>query len=288
MIIINKYIVIGNPIKHSISPFIHNNFFNSIKKEDNIYDSLLVENLDKNIIDSFFKEKIKGINVTLPYKIDIIKYLYKIDKEALMIGAVNTLKYTKNGYIGYNTDIYGMEDTFLENNVNIKDKTVLIIGAGGSGYTASFMAIKNKAKKIIIANRTYKNSVNLKEHILNYYKDENIHTISLENINETKNVDIVINTTTLGFLEKSEISPLDDSFFKNNKVDFVFDIIYTPLKNKLLKIAENNNIKNTNGFSMLIYQALKSQEIWQDININLKDKISFKNEMLKKYNKLKN
>lgn len=288
MIIINKYIVIGNPIKHSISPFIHNNFFDSIKKRDNIYNSLLVENLDKNVIDNFFKEKIKGINVTLPYKIDIIKYLYKIDKEALMIGSVNTLKYTENGYIGYNTDIYGMEDTFLENNVNIKDKTVLIIGAGGSGYTASFMAIKNKAKKIIIANRTYKNSVNLKEHILNYYKNENIHTIPLENINETKNVDIVINTTTLGFLEKSEISPLDDSFFKNNKVDFVFDIIYTPLKNKLLKIAENNNIKNTNGFSMLIYQALKSQEIWQDININLKDKISFKNEMLKKYNKLKN
>nr|WP_317359828.1 shikimate dehydrogenase [uncultured Tyzzerella sp.] len=276
---INNYILIGNPVEHSISPIIHNMFFKQIKENNSIYNKVLVEKLDKNIIDNFFKNKIKGLNVTLPYKIDIMKYLYKIDKQAKMIGAVNTLKYTKNGYIGYNTDINGIEDTFIENNINIKDKIVLIIGAGGSGYTASFMALKNKAKKVIIANRTLQNANNLKENILKYYKDVNIDIISLQNVNNIKNIDIVINTTTLGFGENIDKCPLENVFFKNNNVNFVLDIIYTPFKTKLLQLAENNNVNFTNGFSMLIYQALKAQEIWLNKQISINDKINFKNKI---------
>lgn len=254
-------------------------FFKQIKENNSIYNKVLVEKLDKNIIDNFFKNKIKGLNVTLPYKIDIMKYLYKIDKQAKMIGAVNTLKYTKNGYIGYNTDINGIEDTFIENNINIKDKIVLIIGAGGSGYTASFMALKNKAKKVIIANRTLQNANNLKENILKYYKDVNIDIIRLQNVNNIKNIDIVINTTTLGFGENIDKCPLENVFFKNNNVNFVLDIIYTPFKTKLLQLAENNNVNFTNGFSMLIYQALKAQEIWLNKQISINDKINFKNKI---------
>lgn len=243
------------------------------------YDTFLVEKLDKNIVDNFFNKNIKGINVTVPYKIDIMKYLYSIDEQAKMIGAVNTLKYTKNGYIGYNTDINGMEDTLLENNINIKGKEVLILGAGGSGYTASFMALKNKAKKIIIANRTIENATKLKEHILKYYKEANIDVVSLDKVNNIKNVNIIINTTTLGFGDNIEKSPLYDSFFKDRNIEFVFDIIYTPFKTKLLEIAERNNIKYANGFAMLIYQALKSEEIWQDKDIDMLYKIKLKNKM---------
>ena len=282
VIVINKYILIGNPVKHSISPFIHNTFFKDIK-EDSKYDSFLLENLDKNVVDNFLKEEIKGINVTLPYKLDIIKYLYKIDDSAKMIGSVNTLKYTPSGYIGYNTDINGMEDTFIENNINIKDKTILVIGAGGSGYTAGFMVLKNKAKKVIIANRTEENSKKLKEHILKYYQNAHIDIVSLKDANNIENIDIIINTTTLGFGENIDKCPIEDILFKNNKIDFVFDIIYTPFKTKLLKMAEDNKIKNTNGFAMLIYQALKAEEIWQNKNIDLSYKIYFKNRILSYY-----
>lgn len=270
--------MIGNPVEHSISPIIHNTFFEDIK-ENSIYNKILVENLDKNVIDNFLKNKIKGLNITVPYKISIIKYLYDIDEQAKMIGAVNTLKYTKSGYVGYNTDINGIEDTLLENNINIKNKTVLIIGAGGSGYTASFMALKNRAKKIIIANRTLENAKSLKEHILQYYKEDKIRVVSLEDLNNIKNIDIVINTTTLGFGENINKCPLENTFFKNNNLNFVLDIIYTPFKTKLLKMAENNNVNFANGFSMLIYQALKAQEIWLNKKININDKIAFKNKI---------
>ncbi|MBS5794065.1 MAG: shikimate dehydrogenase [Clostridiales bacterium] len=283
MIVIDNYILIGNPVKHSISPLIHNTFFKDMEYNNKKYDIFLVEKLDKNIIHSFFDKNIKGINVTVPYKIDIMKYLYKIDEQAKRIGSINTLKYTEDGYIGYNTDIDGMEDTLLENNINIKNKIVLIIGAGGSGYTASFMALKNKVKKIVIANRTIENSIKLKDHILKYYKDAIIDIVSLDKINSIENIEIIINTTTLGFGGNIDKSPLNDSFFKNNNIEFVFDIIYTPFKTKLLQIAENNNIKCTNGFAMLIYQALKAEEIWQDKNIDILYKINLKNRILLEY-----
>ena len=279
-----KYILIGNPVKHSISPLIHNKFFQDMNYNNKKYDLFLVSKLNKDIIGKFFIEKIMGLNVTVPYKIDIMKYLYKIDIQAKMIGAVNTLKYTQNGYIGYNTDINGMEDTLLENNISIENKIVLILGAGGSGYTASFMCLKNKAKKIIIANRTIENAINLKEHILKYYKDANIEIVNLDKVDYIKTPNIVINTTTLGFGENIDKSPLKNAFFENNNnIEFIFDIIYTPFKTKLLKMAENNNIKYANGFSMLIYQALKAQEIWQDKNIDIAYKINLKDKILLDY-----
>lgn len=240
-----------------------------------------MQNLTQNTINDFLTKNIKGINVTVPYKIEIIKYLYKIDEYAKMIGCVNTLKHTKNGYIGYNTDINGMEDTIYENNINLQNKKVLIIGAGGSGHTACFMALKNKVKAITIANRTIQNAQNLKNRLLNYYPNAIIDVVDLKNINNVKNINVIINTTTLGFGENIGKSPLQQKYFLNNKIDFVFDIIYTPKQTELLKIASKCNVKNDNGFGMLIYQALKAQEIWQNTKINLDYKINFKTKIEK-------
>lgn len=276
-----KYILIGNPVSHSISPIIHNTFFKDINENDKIYKKVLVEHLTQNTINDFLNQQIQGINITVPYKIDVIKYLYKIDEYAKIIGCVNTLKYTKNGYIGYNTDINGLEDSFYENNINIQNKKVLVIGAGGSGYTACFMALKNKAKTVTIANRTLQNAQNLKNHFLRYYPNANIDLVDLKNVHNTTNINIIINTTTLGFGQNINKSPLQEEYFLKNKIDFVFDIIYTPKQTELLKIASKHNIKNDNGFAMLIYQALKAQEIWQNKNINLDYKINFKNKIKK-------
>lgn len=274
-----KYVVIGNPIKHSISPLIHNTFFKDMNIKNSVYETMFVEDLTINTISQLKEKNILGVNVTLPYKIDIIKYLYDIDENAKKIGAVNTLKYTKDGYIGYNTDIVGMLDALNENNVDLQNKNVLILGAGGSGYTACFMALNEKANKIYIANRTKQNAKNLKK----YYNSEKINIISLEDLSLLKDVNIVINTTTVGFADKEGFSLIDDLFFKNNFVEFVFDIIYTPFETKLIKIAKQNNIKTDNGFGMLVYQALKGEEIWQNKNLSIDYKIKFKNKILNIY-----
>lgn len=275
-----KYIVIGNPIKHSLSPLIHNYFFDKTKK-DCIYNTFLIKKINKKVLDSFFESEIQGINVTLPFKKEIIKYLYDTDEIAKRIGSVNTLKYTKNGYIGYNTDIYGIEDTFKEQNIKIQDKKILILGAGGSGYTAVFTMLKNSAKSIIVANRTLENAKILKNNMQKYY-DIDIKTVCLEEVNRLKDLDVVINTTTVGFLGNSEKNILNEIFFNNNRLQFIFDIIYTPPETGILKQAKKRNILHANGFSMLVYQALESQKIWQGIELNIEEKIRIK-DTLKNY-----
>lgn len=282
------YGLIGDPVKHSISPIIHNTFFKD-RKENKVYTTFLVhkdyENdlFLKEALDKLFLKKIKGINITIPYKQKIIKHLIGIDENAKRIGSINTLKYTEKGYIGYNTDIIGMEDTLIERGICLKDKNVLILGAGGSGYTASFMAFKNDAKSITIANRTLSNAIKLKENISKFY-DKDIELISLDDIYNIKIIpDIIINTTTLGFGQNINKSPLEDKFFKKFHIEFVFDIIYTPFETKLLSIAKNNNINYTNGFSMLIYQALSAEEIWIEEKISIGYKKEFKYKILKKF-----
>lgn len=238
----------------------------------------MLEHLDKKAIDTFYNQNILGLNVTVPHKIDIMHHIHDINQDAKNIGSVNTLVYTKKGYIGYNTDINGIEDTFYENNVDIKNKNMLILGAGGSGYTATYVGAKGKAN-VIVANRTRQKALDLKRHIKNVLNTD-ISVVDIEDINVLKDIDIVVNTTTVGFSKNQDKSILEQDFFNKNKTSFVLDIIYNPFETKLLKIAKENNIKIANGFSMLIYQALKSQEIWQNINIPISYKINFKNKIL--------
>lgn len=254
-----KYLLIGKPIDHSLSPQIHNYFFEKTGHIYKKYEKLLVENLSKNIIDTFYKENIMGINITVPYKEDIIKHIYSTDILAKNIGSINTLKYTQNGYVGYNTDILGIQHTFLENGINIMDKNVLIIGAGGSGRTASFFSLN--AMSITIANRTIKRAKTLKND-LKSYSDTEIYGIGLDDINKLKGINIIINTSTIGFLNSDDKSIIGDKFFENNDVDFVLDIIYNPMETNLLNIAKKNLVKCANGIDMLIYQAICAQEIW--------------------------
>ena len=275
---INNYILIGNPVSHSLSPKIHNQFF----KENNIkafYETKCIEKLDKSIIENFYNNKILGINITLPYKQDIMEFVYKIDEDAKNINAINTLLYTDKGYIAYNTDIDGIKISLLENKIDIKNKNALVLGAGGSGYTASYLLVKEGAN-VILSNRTYAKAIGLKAHIKDIL-GKDIFIEDIKDINKLKNIDLVINTTSVGFYSNSEKEILKQEFFNNNNNCFVMDIIYNPKITPLLALAKKNGIKCTNGFSMLVYQALKAQEIWQNINIPLDYKIDSKNKLYK-------
>lgn len=254
--------VIGNPICHTFSPQIHNTFANCFKQNICYLPFNVKEEELLKALRGAFALDIKGINVTVPYKKSIIKYLYDIDKQAEQIGSVNTLKYTENGYTGYNTDIDGIRYSLENENISLKNKDILIIGAGGAACPAVFLAAKNECRKIIIANRTIENAVKLKENILNFYNAD-IETISLNDIDDIKNCDIIIQTTTVGFGEQEGLSPIKNNDFYNKKnVEFVFDVIYKPWKTQFLKDAQKAGCKILNGFNMLFYQAVAAEEIW--------------------------
>ena len=258
------FTVIGCPVKHSFSPVIHNTMA-GVTGRDFIYTAMEVQpDCVQGAIKGAYCLGIKGINVTVPHKVAVMDLLCDIDKRARAIGAVNTLKYTEDGYVGYNTDVIGVAYAIKNAGYAIKDKTVLLLGAGGAANACAVMACDEGCKKLIIANRTVDKAKRLAKNISAYY-DSEIEFVAMSEINEIEHCDIIINATTVGFGDKIGLSPVEDRSFYNKKgVEFVFDAIYTPWETQLLKDAKEEGIRTLNGFSMLVYQAVAAEEIWFD------------------------
>ena len=263
------YGVIGCPIEHTFSPAIHNTMAKTLNK-DMIYEAFRVEkdNLE-SAIKGAYSLGIKGLNVTVPHKVEVMKCLCDIDKRAKVIGAVNTVKYTENGYVGYNTDIIGVYYAIKNKGFDVKGKTVLLLGAGGAGNACGVMAADNGAKMLYIANRTVSKADKLAESIRAEYPDTEIKTLSIDDIYDIPNVDIVLNATVIGFGENKGLSPIKDTgFYRAKGVEMVFDAIYSPWETQLLKDCRKEGITGINGFDMLVYQAVAAEEIWFDEEID--------------------
>ena len=255
------YGVIGCPIEHTLAKTLN---------KDMIYEAFRVEkdNLE-SAIKGAYSLGIKGLNVTVPHKVEVMKCLCDIDKRAKVIGAVNTLKYTENGYVGYNTDIIGVYYAIKNKGFDVKGKTVLLLGAGGAGNACGVMAADNGAKMLYIANRTVSKADKLAESIRAEYPDTEIKTLSIDDIYDIPNVDIVLNATVIGFGENKGLSPIKDTgFYKAKGVEMVFDAIYSPWETQLLKDCRKEGITGINGFDMLVYQAVAAEEIWFDEEID--------------------
>ncbi len=254
--------VIGDPIEHTLSPLIHNTMA-EMCGTNLIYTAFHVkgEGLE-NAVKGAYELGISGFNITVPHKKSIIPYLCELDKTAEAVGAVNTAKYTDKGYVGYNTDMIGVYYALLGNGVTVKDKSVLVLGAGGAANACCAMAAANGAKRLYIANRTVERAEDLAEHLKKHY-DIDITTVKVSDINQIDKCHIVLNATTLGFGDNKDKTPIEDiAFFEKKGVETVFDAIYSPWETRLLKEAGANGIKTINGFDMLIYQAVAAREIW--------------------------
>ena len=275
--------VIGDPIEHTFSPCIQNTFADILGKNI-IYTALHV--MTGNLGDAIkgaYALGICGLNVTVPHKKEVIKYLCDIDKRAEAIGAVNTLKYTENGYVGCNTDIIGIDYSLKIRNTDIKGKKVLLLGAGGSACAAAVFAASGGAEKITIANRTQSRARELAEHTNKYYKAD-IEAIGLDEIGKNDSYDIVFNTTTVGFGKMEGMSPIEDEgFFERKKVSLAFDTIYIPWKTKFISDAEKAGVTAVNGFDMLIFQAAAAQEIWFDEKYDMGKIKNIRDELEKYY-----
>lgn len=258
------FTVIGYPVKHSFSPVIHNTMA-SITGRNFVYTAMEVQpDCVQGAIKGAYCLGIKGINVTVPHKVAVMDILCDIDKRARVIGAVNTLKYTEDGYVGYNTDVIGVGYAIKNTGYEIKDKTVLLLGAGGAANACAVMACDEGCKKLIIANRTEDKAKRLAKNISSYYDCE-IEAIAMSDLNDIDGCNLVINATTIGFGDKIGLSPIEDKrFYKSKGVEFVFDAIYTPWETQILKDARKEGVQALNGFSMLVYQAVAAEEIWFD------------------------
>jgi len=271
-----KYLVIGNPIEHSLSPLIHNYWMKKYKLVDNIYEKRKVEEKDlKEIIKEIRENEIVGVNVTVPFKKLIIPFLDKLDFSAEETQSVNTLFKINNKIIGYNTDRTGFRDTIrkpypMSKNslmpLPLEDKCIFIIGAGG--VTSSVIsALKSEgANNIILSNRTKEKTKELKKlfpdlEVIDWGKRPSI-------------CNIVINTTSIGLIKDEEIKIDFSDYDKNFHKNFLFyDLIYNPKETSFLKKARLRGNKTINGKMMFLNQAKYAFNIWTNIMPEIDDEV---------------
>ncbi|HAA25086.1 MAG TPA: shikimate dehydrogenase [Ruminiclostridium sp.] len=258
-----KFGLIGEKLSHSYSPLIHRLFFNitGIKGEYKLFE------IERKNIGEFLQnarmDKFAGLNVTIPYKTDVIPFLDELSPEAEKINAVNTISFNDR-VRGYNTDYFGLDCTFNKHRVSVNGRKVLVMGSGGAAKAVVSYLLDKKAKEIYIASRDNAKAGE---------KFPEVMAISYSDIIEYCPFDIIINTTPVGMHPNTGVSPLTKE--QVSGAVFLFDLIYNPSVTKLIEIADSLKISNTNGLYMLVAQAVKAQEIWHagDYGIEIIDRI---------------
>lgn len=252
----NIYGLIGEKLSHSFSPKIHEAFF---KKTGTAGKYGLFEVKRELLADAVAGLKalgIKGANVTIPYKTQIIKYLDDISEEAKKIGAVNTLIIREDRISGANTDYYGFGMMLKKYNIDPAGKTAVVLGTGGASKAVVCYLLDKGAERIVLTSRKGKKADSV---------FQGLEIISYEELRNIKEADILVNCTPVGMYPNVDASPVSKDVI--SKFGAVIDVIYNPLKTLLLQMAEELNIPVINGIYMLAAQAAKSQEMWHDIVI---------------------
>ena len=256
-----KFLVLGNPIEHSLSPKLHNYW---IKKSNinAIYEKHKIDEKDlKDLISKIRVGEVGGINVTVPFKKKIIPHLDELTYEAKNTQSVNTIYLNNKKVVGHNTDINGFETSIQESKFNLQNKNVFILGAGGVAPSIIFALNKMKVSKIIISNRTKEKA----EHLKVLFKN-----LIVVNWGEIPDFDLIINATSIG-LKKEDRMNLDFSAIGKNKM--FYDVIYNPKETNFLKVGKDLGNLAINGKLMFIYQAFSAFHIWHGIKPDINEDV---------------
>ena len=261
--------ILGYPVEHSFSPQMHT-FISEQMGLNYIYTALEVEpqNLE-DAIKGVRAMNIAGLNITAPHKNAVMKYLDVISDEAQKFNSVNTVVNRDGKLYGYNTDAHGFYHSLLHNGITVKDKDILILGAGGASRPVAMLLAMEGAKSVTVVNRTKEKAVALAE----YVKD--VIGFAIQTEKTLNHYDVVINTTSAGMAPQLDKCPIEDmSFIDENTA--AADMIYNPEKTLFLQRAEQNGAKIMNGLGMLIYQGLIAYEHFTGVKLpdDMYDKVA--------------
>lgn len=236
---VKKYALLGEHLSHSCSPLIHNEIFKSYGINAS-YEKIECSKEElEAIINKLRTGEYQGYNVTIPYKLEVMKYLDEISDEAKAIGSVNTIAYVNGKVVGYNTDYFGFYNEIKHYNIDVENKNCYILGTGGASLALHKALVDLKAN-VKYVSRSPKNDM----------------TISYEEL-KNANIDLIVNATPVGMYPNIDGCPISEDTIK--KAKYVMDIIFNPRQTKLLKYANSN----MDGLFMLVGQAIAAEEIWQ-------------------------
>jgi len=260
----NKYCLIGYPLGHSLSTYIHEAGFKSLGL-DCSYE--LLETPPEQLVDRIKYLKyhgFAGFNVTIPLKLPVTMFLDEIDISADLIGAVNTVVINDDLSLkGYNTDVLGFKNA-IPQDVTLAGKTVAILGTGGAARAAITALAREQVKSVQIYTRNVPNAIELLKYLREKFPQIEFNAFQIERIRDLSNTDILVNTTPIGMQGRAaDMTPVEETELKTlPQGAIVYDVIYNPRKTILLKLAQKNGYRTINGIDMLIHQAVAAEQIW--------------------------
>lgn len=268
--------LIGNPVEHTLSPVIHNTL-SMVLGENLAYVPFHVENGRlEDAIKGAFALNLLGLNVTVPYKSDVIPYLTDIDPLAENIGAVNTLVRTETGYKGYNTDMPGLYRAMCEDGVKVKGEKVLILGAGGVARAVAMLLLDKGAREAILLNRTVQKAQEVADEVNRIAGRKFAKAMPMDaydTLPAGKGY-LAIQATSVGMYPGCDAAVIEDPAFYE-KVHTGYDLIFNPPKTRFVELVEAQGGKAYNGAKMLLYQGIIAFELWTGCEIKswLADKV---------------
>tara|TARA_A100001011_G_scaffold133095_1_gene140239 strand:+ start:41906 stop:42733 length:828 start_codon:yes stop_codon:yes gene_type:complete len=268
--------LIGNPVEKSISPQLQKILFKELDLSNFRYEKYEItpDNLP-SFFEEFDNKKFDGINITIPYKETSLQFIHEVDTNAKILGNINCIKRTDHILKGYNTDSHGFEMLLKNNSISINSNRCIVLGAGGSARTVIKTLIDRGAESITIKNKSIENALKIKLYAEKLGgKNIEIYTKS------DSRFDIAINTTPLGMYQDEQ----DRSFFDIpvDKNSILIDLIYVSSHTLFLNRYKNKVKKSVNGLEMLIFQAIKSIEIWTETTYNVDQKLDSIKKQLEK------
>ena len=268
--------LIGNPVEHTLSPVIHNTL-SMVLGENLAYVPFHVENGRlEDAIKGACALNLLGLNVTVPYKSDVIPYLTDIDPLAENIGAVNTLVRTETGYKGYNTDMPGLYRAMCEDGVKVKGEKVLILGAGGVARAVAMLLLDKGAREAILLNRTVQKAQEVADEVNRIAGRKFAKAMPMDaydTLPAGKGY-LAIQATSVGMYPGCDAAVIEDPAFYE-KVHTGYDLIFNPPKTRFMELVEAQGGKAYNGAKMLLYQGIIAFELWTGCEIKswLADKV---------------
>jgi len=257
--------LIGNPVEHTLSPVIHNTLAEFTGK-NLVYVPFRVQQNLTEAVQGAFALSVQGLNVTVPYKEQVMSALGSVDDLAVKIGAVNTLVRGEEGYTGYNTDMPGLYRAMQSDGVQVNGADVIILGAGGVARAVAVM-LYDKAAHIYILNRTVEKAALIAKEVNDYADREVAVAMALSEHDKLPDKKyVVIQATNVGMYPDTEKVVVEDAGFYA-KVAIGYDLIYNPARTLFMQKVEQAGGKAYNGLKMLLYQGIIAYELWNDCEI---------------------
>lgn len=255
--------LIGNPVEHTVSPVIHNTLAEATEYNLAYVPFHVQTGALEQAVKGAYALNLLGLNVTVPYKSEVIPFLQEVDSLAAKIGAVNTLVRTEGGYKGYNTDMPGLYRAMVSDGVQIEGEQVLILGAGGVARAVAVLMAEKKAETIYILNRTLERAKQVAEEVNELAGRRVVHPLELSAYNTLPDGRkyLCIQATNVGMYPKTEEVPIADADFYE-RIHTGYDLIFNPLDTRFMQLVRAKGGRAYNGLKMLLYQGIIGYELW--------------------------